>query len=167
MIKSTHDSWNHITGFGRRGPGFEVSFWRLAVPLYWWLSCLITMKDVELINISYKTWWEELRYTYDSGISLVSNTSTEFANTLLSHAEICNKRLKICCINVGGRWRAEMMITLTWNGQCSWIYNHFYITIESMIFSPCVYRIFYVVVKECDEICHIGRNERSEFVTIW
>ena len=32
--------------------------------------------------------------------------------------------------------------------------------------SSCIDIIFYVIVKEVDEIYHIGRNERSEFITI-
>ena len=32
MIKSPHDRWNHRVDFGSRGPGFEVSLQRLAVP---------------------------------------------------------------------------------------------------------------------------------------
>ena len=93
VIKSPRGSWNHRDGFGRRGPGFEVSFWRLDVPFSWWFIWFFNMKGVELIHISSKTWWYKFRATYDAGISLVSNTSTSFANTLLSHAESCNNWL--------------------------------------------------------------------------
>ena len=90
MIKSTHDSQNHRTIFGRRSPGFELNLWRLAVTLSWWISWFITMKEVELVNIYYKTWWEEVRDKDDSGISLMYNYSTESANSILSNAESCN-----------------------------------------------------------------------------
>ena len=73
MIKSLRDSWKHRTCFGSRGYVFEVIFWRLAVPLYWWLSWFLTMKGVEFINLSSKTWWEKFRATDDTDISLVSN----------------------------------------------------------------------------------------------
>ena len=33
--------------------------------------------------------------------------------------------------------------------------------------SSCVDSIFSVVVKERDDICHIGRNECFDFVAIW
>ena len=46
MIKSIHDIQNHSTGFEERGPGFEVSFWRLDVTLYWWLSWFFAKKVV-------------------------------------------------------------------------------------------------------------------------
>ena len=59
-------------------------FWRLDVTLSWWISWFITMKGVEMIHIFSKTWWEGLWATDDAGISLVFNTSTSFANTLLS-----------------------------------------------------------------------------------
>ena len=32
--------------------------------------------------------------------------------------------------------------------------------------SSCIDSRFYIVVKECDEIYHLGRNESSEFITI-
>ena len=57
MIKSPHGSWNHRAGFGRRGPGFEVIFWRLAVPLSWSFICFFTMKGVELIHLYSNTLW--------------------------------------------------------------------------------------------------------------
>ena len=90
MNKSPHDIWNHRTGFGRRGPGFEVRFWRLDVSLSWWISWFITMKSVELVHIYSKNWWEEVRATDDAGISLVSNYLTEFTNNILSNVGICN-----------------------------------------------------------------------------
>ena len=31
----------------------------------------------------------------------------------------------------------------------------------------CTDIMFYVVVREGDEICHIERNESSEFITLW
>ena len=58
MIKSPRDSLNHRAGVGIRGYLFEFSFWRLDVPLYWWLSWFITTKGVELIRLYSKTWWE-------------------------------------------------------------------------------------------------------------
>ena len=57
FIKSPHDSWNHRTIFCRRVPGFEVRFWRLSVPLSWWLIWSFTMKGVELIHLYSKTCW--------------------------------------------------------------------------------------------------------------
>ena len=138
MIKSHCDSWNPITGFGGRGPGFEVSFLRLDVLLSWCLSCLITMMGVESVHIYSKTWWGQFRVMDDAGIILVSDSSTELSNTLLSHAESLNNWLGSFCIIFGGRLRTKMTIALTWIGQCSWVSNNFYITIESMNIPPCV-----------------------------
>ena len=76
MIKSPRDSWNHRVGFGRRGPGFEVSCWRLDVPLYWWFIWFITMKCIGLINLSPKIWWGRGWTTNDAGIILLYNSST-------------------------------------------------------------------------------------------
>ena len=103
MIKSSHDSWNNRAGFGRGGPIFEVKWWKLAVTLSWYLSWLFTSKGVEWINISSKTWWEEFRAMNDSGISLLSNPSKGFSNTLLSKVERFNNWLESCCIIVNGR----------------------------------------------------------------
>ena len=167
LIKSHCDSWNPITGFGGRGPGFEVSFWRLDVLLSWCLSCLITMMGVESVHIYSKTWWGQFRVMDDAGIILVSDSSTELSNTLLSHAESLNNWLGSFCIIFGGRLRTKMTIALTWIGQCSWVSNNFYITIESMNIPPCVDSLFSVVVKDCDDICHLGRNECFDFVAIW
>ena len=58
------------------------------------------MNDVEMIHLSSETWWVEFRFTDDVGISLVSNPSTVFSDTLLSHADIYNICLEICCIIV-------------------------------------------------------------------
>ena len=102
MIKYPHDSENHRPVFRSRGPGFEVSWWRLAVTLYWWLSWFIATKGVAFFHISFKTWWEEVRAADDAGISHVSDYSTEFATSLLSNAEICNNWLKGFYITVGG-----------------------------------------------------------------
>ena len=88
-------------------------------------------------------------------------------NILLSREESYNNCLGRCCIIIDGRWRAEIMIALAWSGKCCWRYNHLYINIDSMNVSSCVYSIFYVFSKECDEICHIGRNEISEFILLW
>ena len=116
MIKYPHDSWNHRSGVGRRGSGFEVILWRLNVTLSWSLIYLLSMKGFELIHLSSKIWWKEFRSTYYSGIRLVSNPSTVFANTILSHTEIWNNWLERWCIIVDGRRRTEMMIELTWSG---------------------------------------------------
>ena len=86
MTESTYDSWNHWDDVGRRGSNFEVIWWRLYVPLSWWFILFSTMKGVELINISYMTWWEEFKDTDSADIRLLSNPSTSFANTLLFHA---------------------------------------------------------------------------------
>ena len=125
MIKSPHGRWNHSTSFGRRVTVFEVNFWMLDVPLYWCISWFVTMKGVELVQISSNTWWEEVRTTDYASISLVSNSSTSFANSLLSNAEICNKCLGGFCIIVGERWRTKTMKVLTWSGKGSWVFNHF------------------------------------------
>ena len=74
-------------GVERRGPVFELSYWSLSVTLSWRLIWFFTTKGVEMIHLSSKSWWEEFRATDDSGIILVSNPSTEFANTILSHVE--------------------------------------------------------------------------------
>ena len=112
VITSTHDRWNHRAGFGRRGTGFEVSFWILAVSLSWWLIWFFTMKGVELIHLYSTTQWEEFRATDDSGISLVSNPSIAFTNSLLSHMESCNISLERCYIIFDEIWRTKMMILL-------------------------------------------------------
>ena len=125
MIKSTHDNWNHRAGDGRRGYEFEVIFWRLNVQLYWWFIWFFIMKGVELIHLYHKTWWEEVRSTDDSGIRLVSNPSTEFANNILYHADICNNWMYIWCIIVDGIWRIKMMRALAWSGQCCCSTNNF------------------------------------------
>ena len=122
--------------FGRRGPIFEVSCWRLAIPLSWWISSFFTMKGVELIHLYYKTWWDAFRSTDDAGISLISNPFAAFTNTLLSHAESCNNWLESFRIIVDGIWRTKMMRALTWSGKYSWNSNHIYIMIEFMNISP-------------------------------
>ena len=38
--------------------------------------------------------------------------------------------------------------------------------IDSMNVSSCIDIRLSVVVKECDDICHLGRNESSEFITL-
>ena len=83
MIKYPYNIRNHRTGFGRRDPWFEGDLWRFAVPLSWRTIWFITMKVIELVHLSSKTWWELVRATDDSGISLVSNYSIELANSLL------------------------------------------------------------------------------------
>ena len=90
MIKYTHNIQNHRIDLGKKGPGFEVNCSGLAVPLYWWNSWFITMKCIELAQISYKTRWEEVRDKDDTGIILVSNSSTTLANNLLPNTDICN-----------------------------------------------------------------------------
>ena len=125
MIKSPHDRWNHSTSFGRRATVFEVNFWMLYVPLYWCISWFVTMKGVELVQISSNTCWEEIRTTDYASTSLVSNSSTAFANSLLSNAGICNKCRGGFCIIIGGRWRTKTMKVLTWSGKVSWVFNHF------------------------------------------
>ena len=103
IIMSPYDSQDHMYGFGRRGTGCEVNCWRFSVPLYWWISCFITMKGVELVNISSKTWWDEFRATIDTVISVVSNSSTAFSNNILSNYEVFRNSLKSCCVIIGGR----------------------------------------------------------------
>ena len=124
MINFTHDSWNHRVGYGRRGPVFEVSFWRLAVPFYWCLFWFVIINCIELIHISPKTWWELFWTTDDACISFVSNSSTSFTNTLFSRAEIWNKWMDSFCVIVAGRWRTKIIRALTWSGQCCWSSNH-------------------------------------------
>ena len=80
MIKSPCDSKNHRTGFGRRGPGFEVNYWRLAITLSWWINWFITTKGIGLVHIYSKNCREEVRATDDAGISLVSNYPKTFSN---------------------------------------------------------------------------------------
>ena len=123
-IKSPHDSWNHRASVRNRGPGFEVICWRLAVPLSWGFIWLFTIKGVELIHLSYKTWWEEFRAIEDEGISLVYNPSTVFAINHLYNAESCNNWLYILFIIVDGRRRTKMMKALTWSGKCCWSSNN-------------------------------------------
>ena len=147
MIKYPHDSWNPRTGFGSRGTGFKVRFWRLAVPLYWWLSWFINTKGVLLFNNFYKNLWEEFRDMYDKGITLVSNYSTAFVNSLLFSAERCNNWLESCCIIFEGRLRTKMMRVWKWSGQGSWVSNHFQTTIYSINVSPCIDSLFCDVVE--------------------
>ena len=97
----------------------------------------------------------------------MSNYSTEFVNRFLSSAEICNNWLESFCVIVGGIGRTKMMRALTWSGQVSSVSNHFYVSIEYMNIPPCVDSQFYIVVKELDEICHLGWNECLEFTNIW
>ena len=123
MIKFTHNNRNHRTGFGRRLLVFEVNCWSVAVPLYWWISLIVTIKGDKMVHLYSKTSWEEIRAMDDEGISLVSNYPIKFANSLLSNAEICNKCLDKFCIIVNVRWRTKMMRDLTWSGQGSWGYN--------------------------------------------
>ena len=47
----------------------------------------MTMKCIELIHLSPKTWREEFWNMDDAGISHVSNSSTAFTHTHLSRAE--------------------------------------------------------------------------------
>ena len=124
IIKSPRGSWKHRDLLGRRCPVFEVSCWRLAVPLSWWLNRLFTITGSELIHLYYKTWWAEFRAMDEAGISLVYNSSTVFANSPLSHAEICNNYRERCYIIFDGRWRDTTMRVLTWSGQCSWSSYH-------------------------------------------
>ena len=124
MINYPYDSWNHRGGVGSRGPGFEVSWLRLAVPLYWWFIWSFTMKGFEVIHIYYNTWWDEFRGTDDAGIGLVSNPSTSFKNNLLSHVERYNKWLEIFFIIIDGGWRNKMMRAPTWSVQCCWSSNN-------------------------------------------
>ena len=125
MIKSPHDIWNKRSGFRRICPGFEVRWWRLAVILSWWISWFITMEGVEFIYLYSKTWWKEFRAKDDVGIIIVSNPSTAFKNTLLSHVERCNNWMESFCMIVSGTWRTKMSRALTRSGQCSWGTNNF------------------------------------------
>ena len=159
MINYSHDSWNHRTGFGRRGPGFEVNCLRLSIPFSWCIKWFITSKGVELVHFYSKTWWEEIRAKDDSGISLVSNSFTEFGNNVLSNAKSCNKCLESCCIIVDEIRRTKMTIVLNWSVQCTWGYNHLKTTIESTNIYPCESSWFYIVVKEYVDILHLGCNE--------
>ena len=122
MTGSPHYSWNHRAVVGRRGPVFEVSLWRLTVPLYWWFIWFFNMKYVALIIFSSKTWWEEFMAMDDACISLVSNPSTAFSNNVLYHADIWNKFLEIYCIIVDGRLRNKMTRSLT----CHLGFNEWY-----------------------------------------
>ena len=124
MINFTQDIWNHMTGFGRSVQVFEVIWWKLAVPLSWWISCLIDMKGIELVHMYLKTWWEEVRATYDAGISLVYNFPTKFSNCLLYDTGKYNTRIKSLCIIVGERLMTQMIRVLDWSGQGSCCLNH-------------------------------------------
>ena len=124
IIKSPHDSWDHRVGFGRIGPGFEVSCRMLSVPLSRWFFWFVTIECIEMIHLSPKTFWEEFWTTDDACIRFVSNSSTELTNNFLYRVESCNNWLESCCTIVSGRWRGEMMIALTWSGQRCWSSNH-------------------------------------------
>ena len=71
------------------------------------------MKGVELVHLSSKTCWEDVRYVDNPGISLVSNSSTAFSNNPLLEAEIFNNWLESCCIIVCVILRGKMMRDLT------------------------------------------------------
>ena len=66
-INFSHDSWNYRDDFGRRCTEFEVSFWSLDVPLYWWLIWFFTMKEFELIigGQQYEFWVPQLQWLKD------------------------------------------------------------------------------------------------------
>ena len=102
MIMYPHDSLNHRVGFGRKGPGFDVSCRRLDVPFSWWFIWFTTTKCIELVHISPKAWWEEFWTTDDSSIIFVSNYYTAFTNNFLHRAESRNNWLETCCIIVDG-----------------------------------------------------------------
>ena len=104
VIESSHNIRNHRTGFVRRSTWFEVNFWRLAVTISWWLSCLITMKCVELVHISHKYGWEEVRFMGNVCISLLSNFYTASANMFVENTEICNDWIESCCYIFGRIW---------------------------------------------------------------
>ena len=95
MIEYLHDRQNHRAGFGKRDPVFEVKLCMFDIPIYWCISCLITVKGTELFNLSSDSWWEKVRSTHDSGIVLVSNSTAAFANNHLSILESFNNRLYI------------------------------------------------------------------------
>ena len=80
---------------------------------------LITIKGVELVHLSFKNCWEEVRATDYAGISLVSNSSVSFANNIISKAEICNNWLEILCIIVDGLLRTKIMRALKLSGKFS------------------------------------------------
>ena len=124
IIKVPHDIWNHRTVLGRRGPEFELIWRRLVVPLSWCLSWFFTMKVVEWIHLSYNTWWEEVTSTDDTVIIFVSNTPTEFVNTILSHAANFNNCMYRCCIIFDGRLRTQIMSDMNWSGQFCWRSNN-------------------------------------------
>ena len=124
MIKYPHDSWNHRTGFGRRGPGFEAIFWRFSVPLFWWIGWFTVTKGIELVNLYSKTCREELMSVNNSDIILVSNYSISFANNCLSNAGILNKWLESLCIIVRVRLRTKMTRAILLIFQYCWVSNH-------------------------------------------
>ena len=146
MINSIRDSQNR-RNIGRRCMIFEVNCGRLAAPLYWWFRWLITMNSVENVHISSNTVWKEVIATNDTGISLVSNSSTSFANNILSNAECGNDCMETYCTIFCGRWSTKMMRAPTLRDQISWVCNTNLIRIDSMNVYPCVYSQFLVVVN--------------------
>ena len=73
----------------------------------------ITMKVIEFFHTYSKLWLDEVRAEDDASISLVSNSSTYFANGLLSNTVRCNNCLESFCIIFGGILRTKMMGELT------------------------------------------------------
>ena len=125
MIKYNHDSLNHRAGFGRRGPVFELSWWMLAFLISCWISQFITINIFQLVHLYSKTWLEEVIYKYDTGIGLIFNSSTVFANSLLSNAESYNNWMGSCCIIFGERRGTKIVMVLIRIIQVSWGYNYF------------------------------------------
>ena len=132
MIKSLHYIWNHRAGVGRRYTGFEGSCWGFSLSHTLGFMWVLAMNYIELVHLSYKTWLEEFRATYDAGISLVSNTPTSLSNTFMSNAAICKNWMERLCIIIDGIWSTKMMWLLTWSGQCYWGSNHLHINIQLM-----------------------------------
>ena len=87
-IESPHDRQKHRTGLVRRGEGFVVDFWRLAVTFYWGLGWFVTMNRIEFINLYPKTGWEEVRTTNYSRVRLVSNYFIAFIDNILYNTDI-------------------------------------------------------------------------------
>ena len=123
-IHYIYDIQNHRNSFGGRCPLFEVKCCSLAVTNSWWIKCFVTTKGVELVHISSKNFWKEVRSTDYAGVILDSNYTKSFINSLLSNANIWNNWLDIFYISLCVIWSIKMVIALTLIIQVSWASNN-------------------------------------------
>ena len=59
-----------------------------------------------------------------------------------------------------------MIRALTLSGECNFGIQSFLDNDRVHEFFTCVYSLFYIFVKEFDDICRLGSNESFEFVAL-